>query len=458
MERTVSKSWRLRGLGAMVVGLALLAGQAAPVPVHATTVESMRYVRSTGHTISGPFLQYLQVMGDDLLGAPISEPMPLDGTTVQWFERGRLDLTPRGGVALGPIGGMLATVDPAQLYSNGAPQAPTDAASQAIQAFYLDHGGEALFGPPIAPPQNNQQWFERARLDYSPDAQTVSLGDIGADAMQKFGLQSDQAQLRWVAAQDPVPFRSAPMLRAPNTTLDAGRAVVQTGTLDGGWVEVWDLISNQRGWVRDGQVAPADPPAWVSKLDGVTPDVTPARVISWNSGWKFNSQVRLVAHGTGDDGADWYVTQDGDLIPGSVLRVPPKPAKYLPGKWIDANLSVPVIVTAYEDDRPIYSALAVKGTTGNPTRIGTFSILRRVANETMDSTTLGVGPGQPGYYHLTGVLWTQYFTEDGASIHYNYWRANWGYPGSHGCLGMNLEDSKFFWDWDTIGTPVITHY
>ena len=59
----------------------------------------------------------------------------------------------------------------------------------------------------------------------------------------------------------------------------------------------------------------------------------------------------------------------------------------------------------------------------------------------------------PGGYYLTGVLWTQYFTADGASIHYNYWSSNWGYPGSHGCLGIAYNEAKFAWDWADVGTP-----
>src|SRR5205814_9847980 len=47
------------------------------------------------------------------------------------------------------------------------------------------------------------------------------------------------------------------------------------------------------------------------------------------------------------------------------------------------------------------------------TPTGTFSIQRRVQDETMDSGTLGVDPHGPGGYHLEHVLNTQYFTSDG---------------------------------------------
>jgi lipoprotein-anchoring transpeptidase ErfK/SrfK len=42
-------------------------------------------------------------------------------------------------------------------------------------------------------------------------------------------------------------------------------------------------------------------------------------------------------------------------------------------------------------------------------------------------------------------------------LHYAWWRTpeTIGRPGSHGCINLLLDDSKFFWDWATFGTPVI---
>ena len=118
------------------------------------------------------------------------------------------------------------------------------------------------------------------------------------------------------------------------------------------------------------------------------------------------------------------------------------------GRWIDVRLSEPTRVTAYEGNVPVYSALATKGTWGWDTPTGTFYIQRRVADERM------VGPT----WDVPNVLFTQYFTGAGHAIHYNYWSSNFGYAGSKGCLGMNYADSLFFWNWATIGTPIIIHW
>ena len=119
-----------------------------------------------------------------------------------------------------------------------------------------------------------------------------------------------------------------------------------------------------------------------------------------------------------------------------------------------AELTEPCIVTAYENGKPVYSTLSLHGTTAWETPTGFFTILRRVENETMSSEGLGIPRDGPGGYYLKDVLYTQYFTNDGASIHYNYWSSNWGYRGSHGCLGMSYDDALWFWTWTEVGTPV----
>ncbi len=130
------------------------------------------------------------------------------------------------------------------------------------------------------------------------------------------------------------------------------------------------------------------------------------------------------------------------------------------GRWIDANLST-ATVSAMEGNKVVYTALTTEGTPDNPTPVGNFTILRRVPNETMDSSTIGIPNNAPGGYYLTGVLYTQYFTDGGAALHYNYWSpasAFGSQAGSHGCLGLTLADSQFFWDFGSVGTPVIVHY
>lgn len=124
------------------------------------------------------------------------------------------------------------------------------------------------------------------------------------------------------------------------------------------------------------------------------------------------------------------------------------------GRWIDVNLSLPQQLRAMQGDEEAFRDLVTAGIQGR-TSPGFYRIIRRVANETMDSRTV---PDATRQYLLKDVLYTQYFLNDGSAIHYNWWASTWGYPGSQGCLGMRLAGAKYMWDWANIGTPVVIHH
>lgn len=121
-------------------------------------------------------------------------------------------------------------------------------------------------------------------------------------------------------------------------------------------------------------------------------------------------------------------------------------------RWILVDIATQT-TTAMIGTQPVYTALVSTGMDGWDTPTGTFSILRRVADETMTSASIGA----EDYYVLKHVLYTQYFTDRGHALHDNYWRPT-SYFGrirsSHGCVGMREADAKFFWDFATIGTRV----
>jgi lipoprotein-anchoring transpeptidase ErfK/SrfK len=168
-----------------------------------------------------------------------------------------------------------------------------------------------------------------------------------------------------------------------------------------------------------------------------------------------NSPVWIEEAVRGADGDIWYRIGADEYVHSSGVRIPRAPRETHAGRWIDVDLTIPTMVTAYEGDRAVYSALAIPGTEAFETPTGRFQILRRVANETMDSSTIGIPRESPGGYFLEDVLYTQYFTRDGASLHYNWWKGSFGYPGSHGCLGLSRADARWFWEWAAVGTPLV---
>jgi hypothetical protein len=186
-----------------------------------------------------------------------------------------------------------------------------------------------------------------------------------------------------------------------------------------------------------------------------------------------NAPVRVIDSVEGDDGDEWYRINGLDpktyqpvnlaYVHNSVIRMPRlhytsrvADRSDVPGRHFEADLRDPALLTAFENGGPTWSTLSLKGTIAKATPAGIHKVLWRVANETMTSERVypPIPRDAPGGYYLTGVLWTQYFTSDGASIHYNYWSSNWGYAGSHGCLGVGYNEARFAWDWAEVGTPV----
>jgi len=135
------------------------------------------------------------------------------------------------------------------------------------------------------------------------------------------------------------------------------------------------------------------------------------------------------------------------------------PAPYQ-GRWIEVDLTT-LTATAWEGNTPVYQAPVSTGRRGFETPTGNFRILRRVANETMDSSTYGLSRFAPGGYRVTNVRYTQYITNDGVALHANYWSrvAAFGHwNDSHGCIGMLTADAAWLWDFATVGTPVVVHF
>lgn len=156
----------------------------------------------------------------------------------------------------------------------------------------------------------------------------------------------------------------------------------------------------------------------------------------------------------------WFQTANGNFVYSAFTSAgngETASSDGLSGRWIEIDRSAQV-ARAIEDGQVVHTAPVTVGVQAFPTPVGSFTILRRVANETMDSSTIGIPSGSPGGYFLENVLFTQYITNGGVALHYNYWsppEAFGNYPGSHGCIGLQLADAEFFWNFAGIGTPVI---
>ena len=243
----------------------------------------------------------------------------------------------------------------------------------------------------------------------------------------------------------------------------------------GDWIEVFNPRTHVSGFVPNDAVGPADPPPDYIRadpppaVDEINMDGRAARGATLSfyptpdpeaqtETLILNTPLAIADSVEGDDGETWYRTADGDYLPATQVRLARPPARTFSGRWIDVDLREPAMLVAYEGDQPVLTTLTIHGAGARPTPLGVFTISRRVADETMNSDTIGIPRFGPGGYYLQHVLFTQYFTGDGASLHYNYWSGNWGYAASHGCLGLTYADSSFLWSWAGLGTPVSIHY
>ncbi len=279
---------------------------------------------------------------------------------------------------------------------------------------------------------------------------------------------------QWAVTTNPAALHSQPSDDSDQFAVLPPLAPVGILGYQGDWATVWNPRTGGTAFVRSDLLGPGDAPSpyllkerppLQEQLDepGIvtqrstlavyptTADDAADRSVS-SSAWVTVSGVVQ-----GDDGSPWYGTTDGDYLPTGAVFLPNHPDRYV-GHWLDVDLASPARVTGYQGAEAVRSFLTIKGAGPRPTPTGTFTILRRVADETMNSDTIGIPRNGPGGYYLTGVLFTQYFTDDGASLHYNYWSSMWGYAGSHGCLGLTYNDSAWLWSWADVGTPVSIHY
>jgi hypothetical protein len=320
------------------------------------------------------------------------------------------------------------------------------------------------------------RWFSRVA---PATALIVSASVVPASAQTAASAGGGASPLpknpTWVVNFESIPERGEPSEDSePLDTLRQFSYLAVTG-YSGEWAQVFNPRTRSTGYVPSEVIGPtdpppdyisADPPPAVDELnvDGRALRGTPVSFYptadsdAQTDTLGLNTPVSIADTVEGLDGETWYRTTDGDYLPQADVRIAKPPLRKFAGRWIDVDLTEPAMLVAYDGGTPVLTTLTIHGAGPRPTPTGVFTIIRRVANETMNSDTIGIPRFGPGGYYLTNVLFTQYFTGDGASLHYNYWSGNWGYAASHGCLGLTYADSSFLWSWAGLGTPVSIHY
>ena len=438
-------------IAVLISGVAGVFG--APAAQAADILPAKIYFHETGHHLSGDFLTAWQANGGLMtFGYPLTEPFVEDGMLVQYFERARFErhdqhAGTRYVVQATLLGNWVAErlrhTDPFRPLppdtgTGGDPHRrffPETGHSLAygFLDYWQRHGGLYVFGYPISEEFTENgltvQYFERARFEWHPEHRgtefEVLLGRLGADYAASRGVSTA-----------PVPKDSDAISAFP-------------GLLDPDWGKA---IRTHDGAVFGAITADVLNIRSAPRLDAPTVGTTY---------YRHPVAIRAIVEGDPVDGIPvWYQIGDGRYVAAAWVRplVPAAPPQIYGGRWVDVNLSN-FYAVAYEGSRPVYVAIITAGRDGK-TPIGVFNVQYRVRNETMDSATIGIQKGQPGYYYLENVQFTQYFKDGGYAIHENYWTppSAFGGFGSNGCIGLLLPDAEWFWNFLSVGSVVAIHY
>ena len=476
-----------------------------PVTPGAGTV----YFADEGHNLAEPFrTRWEQAGGEAVLGRPLSEERYTAGAggVLQTFQNLTLLYDPAVAEPLAVRGQPLGKTIWAEITRAGAEQPVSGCAAGAIgcqvfpetrhtlsepfASFWHAHDGAALFGPPIsesfADPTasgTQTQVFESAVLESRGGV--VSLRPMGRLLAERDGFLSDPAfrpapptggRTYLVKASDGLRLRAAPNLDAAMVAVlpDNTEFIAAAGSsgewvpgyADGlsGWVSAsflterpplpqlqvadWDLSVWQGATLEETNVRRE--PTTKAPIVGTLDFATAVTVTEWLKGEEVFEGADMWAK----IGEDRFVYSRNVGRNAPVLPTPIPPEAPTWGRWIDINLTQQ-LATAYDGTTPLRTVVVTTGMAGWETPPGFYSILSRVANETMTSGAIGA----ENFYRLDDVLFTQYFTDLGHALHFAWWRTKEtiGRPGSHGCVNLLLDDARYFWDWAELGTPVVVH-
>ncbi len=147
---------------------------------------------------------------------------------------------------------------------------------------------------------------------------------------------------------------------------------------------------------------------------------------------------------------DWYMVGPDEWVPHTVIaRVVPNtipPVGVTGDRWIEVNLYEQTLAV-YDQDQLVFATLIASGLEPFWTRPGLFKIINKLDKTPMRGS---FEADHSDAYYLEDVPWTMYFDEARA-LHGAYWRANLGFPQSHGCVNLSVGDSHWLFDWANVG-------
>jgi lipoprotein-anchoring transpeptidase ErfK/SrfK len=177
----------------------------------------------------------------------------------------------------------------------------------------------------------------------------------------------------------------------------------------------------------------------------------------------FASTAWVLALVFDDDARPWYRIYDDKwrvyyyaqaehlrlVPPGELAPISPDVPNLL--KRVEVQLDEQM-VTAYEDNRPVFMARVASGFRYNSgyytTPVGHF-----ISNHKRPFRHMAAGNLATTGYDLPGVPWVTYLTDYGISFHGTYWHNDYGRPRSHGCINMSPQAARWLYLWTNPAVP-----
>lgn len=148
----------------------------------------------------------------------------------------------------------------------------------------------------------------------------------------------------------------------------------------------------------------------------------------------------------------------GDLNADGKAELLVAPGKYtvqgntLYRKYIEVRLDEQRLY-AYEKGKVIKTFLISSGIKKYPTPPGTYTVNAKIAKKDYEWS---YGENNPDNYDIKDVPWNLRFAEH-LYLHDAFWHNNFGHVMSHGCININLVNSKWLYNWADVGTPVMVN-
>ena len=162
--------------------------------------------------------------------------------------------------------------------------------------------------------------------------------------------------------------------------------------------------------------------------------------------------VQIYAVEQADD-QEWYLVGPDEWLPDKVIaRVIPNntPPEGVAGdRWIEVNLYEQTMAV-YDQRELVFATLIASGVEPFWTRPGLFQVTEKLETTPMRGA---FEADRSDAYYLEDVPWTMYF-DQARALHGAYWRANLGFPQSHGCVNLTVGDSRWIFDWANVGDYV----